>query len=600
MRSSIVTLFAVMVVTTSGSLLAQTAGVPTPSPENIVYQYLATKTFTLPKFETPPGVPVGNLFQPQSATGYLWVPPACKQVKGILVLGANVPEQWLGGHPAIRQVCTEQDLAIVFTCPSFRLSNINAADNRLLTEARKARYNIGFLQDILDELAAKSGYAELSTVPWFPVGESMSLQIVSQLTQFAPERCIAGVWVKDAQWSRVTTAVPMLGACGTGAEWDFPKFDVFERWREMAREDMQGCVAKRTSMPGWPGSLIVEAGSAHFSCTEAMIRLIGQYIRAACQARLSADGTPVLRPVDLNSGFVAGLPVPGSAPVKPKRYADCTPAERNLPWYFDRDLAQAACDLANINWNAKTQVPVFVDDGGKVVPFNRRGITDLTPKLEADGITFTVKATLLDNLPGAFVKGGSPLTHVTGPPAVEWLKGPAIPLGNNRFQLALDRSGSGNNEQTLFLRVIHPGDASYHLSVHPASVHISANLAGKPQTITFDPIPDQTADRKEIMLHAISDAGLPVRFFVKAGPAVIHGDKLIFTSIPVKSRMPIAVTVAAWQWGRATEPAIQTAVTVERTFLLADPKLVKVKVTPKDAGVSIASVLCLETDAGGR
>ena len=107
------------------------------------------------------------------------------------------------------------------------------------------------------------------------------------------------------------------------------------------------------------------------------------------------------------------------------------------------------------------------------------------------------------------------------------------------------------------------------MSVHPAAVHIPANQAGKPQTINFDPIPDQTADRKEIKLHATSDAGLPVRFFVKAGPAVIHCDELIFTPIPVKSRMPIAVTVAAWQWGRAAEPAIQTAATVERTFLLA-------------------------------
>jgi len=69
-------------------------------------------------------------------------------------------------------------------------------------------------------------------------------------------------------------------------------------------------------------------------------------------------------------------------------------------------------------------------------------------------------------------------------------------------------------------------------------------------------------------LHATSDAGLPVRFFVKAGPAEIHGDKLVFTPIPVKSRLPVTVTVVAWQWGRAAEPAIQTASMVERTFQL--------------------------------
>ena len=540
-----------------------------PSPENHVYQFMANKAFTVPKFETPTGLEVGSLFYLQKATGYLWIPPTCKRVKGIVVMGDNVPEQGLGGHPAIRQVCTEQDLAILFTSPSFRLSAVNHADQRILNDAQKAKYNIAFLQDILNELAKQSGYAEISTAPWFPIGESMSLQIVNQLTQYAPERCIAGIWVKDGPWGNATPSVPVMGACGSGAEWDFPKHDVFNFWREKATNDLQGCVAKRTAMPDWPGSLLIEAGSAHFSCTEAMVQIIARYIRAAVVARCATDGSPVLRPVDLKRGYVAGLPVPGSMPVKPKAYADCTPVERNLPWYFDKDLAQAAYDLANVNWNAQTQVPVFVDESGKVIPFNKRGITDFTPVLEPDGITFTAKATFLDQLPNDFVKGGSPLTHVAGEPTVEWLRGPIIPLGNNRFQLALDRSASTTgNEQRSFLRVIHPGDASYHLSVAPLSVHILINKTGKPQTISFAEIPNQSVATKEILLHATSDAGLPVRFFVKAGPAEIHGDKLVFTPIPVKSRLPVTVTVVAWQWGRAAEPAIQTAAMVERTFQL--------------------------------
>jgi len=545
----------------------------TPSPENHVYQYMAAKTNMVPKFATPPGVPVGFLFNPQTATGYLWIPPACQRVKGIVVLGDNVPEQGLGGHLAIRRVCAEQDLAILFTTPSFRLAAVNHADKQILTDAQKAKYNIAFLQDILNELAKKSGYAEISTAPWFPIGESMSLQIVSQLTQFAPERCIAGVWVKDAPWGNATPGVPVLGACGSGAEWDFPKHDVFNFWREKATNDLNGCVAKRASMPDWPGSLLIEAGSAHFSCTEAMFQLIAQYIWSASVARCSTDGSPALRPVDLASGYVAGLPVPGTTPVKPKPYADCTPEERHLPWYFDKDSAQAAYDLANVNWNAQTQVPVFVDELGKVIPFNKRGITDFTPVLEPDGITFTAKATFLNQLPHDFVKGGSPLTHVAGEPTVEWLRGPIIPLGNNRFQLALDRSTAlSGNEQRSFLRAIHPGDARYHLSVAPLSVHILINKTGKPQTISFDEIPNQSAATKEVLLHATSDAGLPVHFFVKAGPAEIHGDKLVFTPISVKSRMPITVTVVAWQWGRGGDAPVQTAPLTEQEFKIVAKK----------------------------
>ena len=568
LRNPITTFVAIASMTAVSSLLAQTPAAPTPSPENIVFQYMASKTFTLPKLDTPPDVPVGNLFKPQNSTAYLWIPPACKQVRGIVVFGDNVPEQWLAGHPAIRQVCTEVGLAIVFTSPSFRLADINATDKRILTDAQKAKYNIGFLQEILNELAAKSGYAELSTAPWLPIGESMSLQIVTQLTQFAPERAIAGIWVQDDFCHQATTTVPMLGIQGTAADWGFQNFDLFERWHQMATEAMQRNVSKRTSLPGWPGSQLIEAGSAHFSCTETMIQLIAQYIRSASKARLSVDGTPALQTVDLNSGYVAGLPVPGNVPVKPKPYSECTPAERNLPWYFDREFAQAAYDMANVNWNAQTQVPVFRDDTGKIVPFNKAGITDLKPAVEADGITFTVKATYLDKVPDDFkINAGKPLTHGAGTPLVEWVKGPAIPIGNNRFQVALDRSSGGGDAQPV-LRTLSPADANYHLSIRPAQLVIPANRTGKPQTIAFDPIPDQPATAKEITLHATSDAGLPVRFFVRVGPAVIHGDKLVMTPIPAKSKMPIAVTVVAWQFGRAAEPAIQKAATVEHTFLL--------------------------------
>ena len=539
-----------------------------PSPENHVYQFMTTQTHTVPKFETPSGVEVGSLFSPQTSSAYLWVPPACERIRGVLILGHNVPEQWMGGHPAIRAVCAEQGLGILFTCPTFRLNAVNAADNRILGWPEKGKHNIAFLQQILDALAKESGYEELRTAPWFPIGESMSLQIVSLLTHFAPERCIAGVWVKDAPWNFATPGVPMLAACGTGAEWDFPKHDVFERWRAMAVGDMKDCIAKRTAAPDWPGSLLIEAGSAHFSCTEAMLQLIAQYIRAACRARLSADGTPTLRAVDLQSGYVAGIPVPDGTPMKPKRYNDCTPEDRRLPWYFDASSAQAAFDMANVNWNAKTSVPAFADKDGEPIPYSQRGIADFTPAMEDDGLTFALNAVFRDKLPDGCVKAGTSLDHPAGNPNILWLRGPIVPLGGNRFRLALDRSAAfepGREQNPLFL-VSYPGNSEYRRSVNPASVHIPFNKVGKPQTITFAPIPDQKMGVREIVLRATSDSGMPVRFFVRAGPAEIHGDRLVFTPLPPRTKCPVTVIVVAWQWGRASEPAIQTAESVERKF----------------------------------
>jgi len=549
------------------ALVAGVAEAGLPSAENHVYQFMTTQTYAIPRVALPEGLSEGFLFHPQTSTGYLWVPPASTRIRGVVVLGHNVPEQWLGGHPALRGVCTEQSLAILFTCGSFRLSAVNQADDRILSRAEKARHNIAFLQQILDGLATESGFEELRSVPWFPIGESMSLQIVNQLTQFAPDRCIAGAWVKDGQWGNATPGVPMLAACGTGAEWDFPKHDVFERWREMAAADMRNCLARRSALPDWPGSLVVEAGSAHFSCSEAMAQLIARYVRAACVARLAAGDSPTLRPVDLPSGYVAGIPVPGGSVVKPTRFAECTPQQRSLPWYFDRQTAQDAYDMANVNWNAKTQVPAFADRHGTPIPYSNRGIADFTAETEADGMTFTLHAVFLDTLPEGCVRAGTPVGHAPGEPTITWLRGPAVPLGGNRFRLSLDRTAAGpRHEQNPFFLVSHPGNEEYRLSVNPASVHIPWNQAGAPQAIMFEPIPPQPATVREVPLIATSDAGLPVQFYVKAGPALVEGSTLRLVEVPARAKHRIDVTVVAWQWGRAVAPAIQTAEPVERTF----------------------------------
>ena len=299
-----------------------------------------------------------------------------------------------------------------------------------------------------------------------------------------------------------------------------------------------------------------------------MARLIGQYIRAAAQARLSTDGSDTLRPVHLDDGYLAGIPHPGFQPVPPVRYRDCTPGQKSLPWYFDEACAKAAYAMADVNWNAQSQLSVFADAAGQPIPFNARGITGPLPvTMEEDGITFALHSVFLDKLPDYFVGGGRAIGHAAEQPVIEWLCGAFVPLGNNRFQLALGRTGNSGG----YVRVWHPGNAAYRLSTRPGKIVFEPNKTGKAQKITFTPIPDQKAGVKEIRLHATSDSGMPVRFFVRAGPAEIHGNRLVFTPIPPRSKMPLTVTVVAWQWGRASAPAVQTAESVEQCFqLLSD------------------------------
>ena len=509
------------------------------SPENQVFQFMTTGSFDFGGGTN------------RTATVYLWIPPACQRVRGVLVAGRNVPEHGLVGHPAIRAACADSDLAIAWCCPTFYLGAV-----------KDGKRHGEFLQQLLAQLATRSGYDELAIVPWLPMGESYHLGMVKQIVNAWPERCIAAVQIKGGYLDIQSTSVPILTAIGTCDEWDQEKKDMLNQWKDVSFYHKHE--RRRAKTPEWPGSLLIEGGSGHFECTEPMARIIAQYIRAAAKARLSPDGSPALRPVNLDDGYVVGLPVPGAKALPPTRHNVCPPDARSLPWYFDETLAKAARAMADINWSAQTQVPVFADAAGKAIPFGNRGISSPLPFVAGDdGVTFQLGATFLEKLPEGFVHAGTTLGHAPGQPAVEWICGPLAPLGDNRFRIALDRTWP---DSPVYLRVWHPGDRTFRLSVQPGELKLNPNTQGKPQKITFDPVPDQKASAKEIQLRATSDAGLPVRFFVRAGPAEIHGDRLVFTAIPPRSKMPLTVTVAAWQWGLASGPAVQTAEIVERSF----------------------------------
>jgi hypothetical protein len=102
-------------------------------------------------------------------------------------------------------------------------------------------------------------------------------------------------------------------------------------------------------------------------------------------------------------------------------------------------------------------------------------------------------------------------------------------------------------------------------------VKLLPNQAGEKQTITWDPLPDVHAGAPPIPLTAHSSAGLPVRYFVVYGPAKIEGDKLILTPIPPRAKYPVEVAVTAWQWGRKSEPKVQTSDLIRQTFRILPP-----------------------------
>ena len=74
--------------------------------------------------------------------------------------------------------------------------------------------------------------------------------------------------------------------------------------------------------------------------------------------------------------------------------------------------------------------------------------------------------------------------------------------------------------------------------------------------------------RSKGKLRATSDAGAPVYYYVREGPAEVEGDTLRFTKLPPRAKFPVRVTVVAWQYGRSLEPKLQSAAPVEQSFFV--------------------------------
>jgi len=331
------------------------------------------------------------------ATAYLWIPENCRRLRGLLILCANVPEHMLVGHPAIRAVCSSNDLGIVWCAPSFM--------NFRKDMPKDYRTATAFLQQILDGLARKSGYDEVATVPWLPMGESGHLLMVDALVEQCPERCLAGIWIKNNHLPPKNRTVPALVAFGTAQEWSQTKSDIRTNWNNIGAA-YAGILDQRAKNPGWPLSYIIDGSSGHFDCSERLAQYFAHYIDLVAKARLAVDGT--LKPVSLETGFLADLPVPGHEPrsagvppagsgtvpvpvprtggetppepaaetaALPSRrfrvpmrdnlaveaapdnhsvtaFAATAPDARGVPWYFDRTSAEDAQAFARINWQA--------------------------------------------------------------------------------------------------------------------------------------------------------------------------------------------------------------------------------------------------------
>ena len=493
---------------------------------------------------------------PGNFTGYLWVPENCAKLRGLLIFSQNVPEQMIAGHSAIRKACADNNLGIFYSAAGFWHGKFGVTKEEKKQQEKEDTLS---LESMLTALADKSGYPEVATVPWLPIGESMSFLMVNGLGMGRPNRCIALIYACDISSWIFTQSIPILGLQGTGGEWGQKNGDIRELWRQAGGYN-KACENRKKSAPKALITMLVDPCGGHFTCSDPMLDYMATYIDRVTKARLSDDGSASLKSIDVNKGFLAHLPIVGigEQPIESAQGATDT----GRPWFFTREDAEKAQAIARTNWNAATQFPlVQAGEGCTVKPWGWNSVTTVALKTSGE---FSFKPFLFDTIPEGFLNAGQPLAKTTQLHKVEWVSGPIAPLGNNRFCVELDRNyKNGKVQVTSSLGVVAEATADIRKSLQPLVVNFSYNTAGTPQTIEFKEIGSVKAGTASVALDAKASSGLPVKFFVEAGPAIIEGNRLVFTQIPLNAKFPLTVTVAAWQWGTCTAPLHQMAITYQ-------------------------------------
>ena len=485
-------------------------------------------------------------------TAYLWIPPSATKVRAVIVTQQNVGEQPFTEDPAIRAACARRGLAILWCVP--------AIDLRFENKREEAAQ---LLEHVLRTLGERSGYAEIGTVPWITFGHSTTTQFARNLAEARPARTLAIISAKGGVKLAAAISVPGIYSGGHYPEWRQPTHD----WTKNGTV-LGGLVRFREDMSQqWrPASFVEEFGGGHFDYTRRYRDFLALYIEKAVQHRLNPDGS--LRPVVQDKGWIVDVhpPLP-TAPLRLLPWAEATAGQRAGPWYFDHELAAAAVAVMdNGHWERRSQIVAWANLDGTPATFFKSGIVDPVPcEFADDGVTITrIETTFLERLPDNFTQAGLPLSHAaTGPRTIESISG-VFAVRDGKYQIDLNR---GWPQTPNFIAVRHPGDERHRPSVQPGRF-VPPVYTGRAQRIDFPRIGDQPADARTVPLRATSSAGLKVRYFVRSGPAKIVDDTLVFLPLPPRAKLPLPVTVVAWQIGTMAGEGVAAATPLEQTFQL--------------------------------
>ena len=507
---------------------------------------------------------------------FMWIPPQCGHVRGIIIGQQVILEAVMFEDPAIRAAAEKEGLAIVLATPAV----IGDYDEKGGGAAK--------LQSILDGLAEVSGYAEISQAPLLTVGHSGGALFAWNTAYWNPDRCIGVIGLKAApihpppyakkapgNFPAALNDVPVLVVTGQYESWGLPHQDAEYHWRWVRGSLLEFRAQGHNALM----SALIEPGVTHFGWSEELARHLAMFIQKAAGRRLPPEPQPAgaplaLRQVAKESGWLTdpvfpGLPRHAAAPWREFK------GDPYLAfWHLDGEMARANEAYGGTRKGKELQAVTFVDASGKPQPSCWLQSIEANPL--DDGLHFRVAADFVRETPPELaVSEKRTLGHASGPIRFHLMGGWAgggAQTGPDTFRVKHDRFYFSRPWDSLMVMAWHPGDDRFAYAEQPCAIKLpDLKRNGMEQKVSFMAPADVTSEVDAVPLQAVSDSGLPVSFTVIEGPVEVSGNMLRLLAPPPRSKWPLRVTVAAWQAGRATEPRIRAAEPVMRSFLIHRP-----------------------------
>ena len=497
---------------------------------------------------------------------YLWVPPQCQHVRGIVVGLQNMLEKLMFQNGDFRDACAAADVAIVYIAPG-SVAIDKTKEPALSLGFKDPKAAVAQLDQLLNDFAAASGYTEIATAPLIPVSHSAATPFGWGMAYYDIDRCIAFIPYKG-WFSGAKGGLPILHFSSEWAEVGGANWG--QTW---AKNDRGSVLKLRASNSNVEIGESVELGNGHFAWQPASAKILGMFVKKAVNARLP-DGATSLKPLPIESGVLVTATDLGTERFKAYSYADYPGDKQAAYWYIDAEMAQTINAYMTPRLAKKPQaVDVIVK--GKPAPLERAGMAELVPTLQDDGVTWKVQPCYLDKAPAQLLFGNQPLGHADGPMFFRVTSGAIKQTGPDTFRVWLGRGGieRQGNPWDPWAIATQPGDDSYRSADRPVHFVIPIRRKdGAPQHITFPDVPAVPAGTAQIKLNATADSGLPVQYYVVSGPVDVADDgTATFLPVPPKAKYPLKVMIGAYQWGRGIEPKVASAEPVVKEFVINAP-----------------------------